>query len=108
RGTSETMTPGNIYWIKGTYTLASRDRAVLAAFTTARNAGDGKGPTLKVQTTPVSRGSGAFTLFLPMAYKGWPHVSFYPSDGGSDLGGNYFGTGDSVLKRWWGSKQGGR
>jgi hypothetical protein len=31
-------------------------------------------------------------------------VSFYPADGGSDFGGNYFGTGDSVLKQWWGAK----
>ena len=30
-GTADTMTPGNIYWIKGTYTLASHDRATLAA-----------------------------------------------------------------------------
>lgn len=39
-----------------------------------------------------------------MSYRGWPHVSFYPADGGSGFGGNYFGTGDSVLKKWWGSK----
>jgi hypothetical protein len=37
-----------------------------------------------------------------MLYDGWPHVSFYA--GGESIGGNYFGTGDSVLKRWWGTK----
>ena len=105
RGTADTMTPGNIYWIKGSYSLASRDRAMVAAFTTARSAADGKGPYLKVQTTLVNRGDGTFTLFLPMAYKGWPHVSFYPADEGEGFGGNYFGTGDSVLKEWWGSKK---
>jgi hypothetical protein len=99
------MTPGNIYWIKGSYSLASRDRAMVAAFTTARSAADGKGPYLKVQTTLVDRGNGTFTLFLPMSSEGWPHVSFYPANGGGDFGGNYFGTGDSVLKEWWGSKK---
>lgn len=34
---------------------------------------------------------------------GWPHVSFYPADGGESFGGNYFGTGDKVLEKWWGS-----
>jgi RNA polymerase sigma factor (sigma-70 family) len=105
RGTAETMMPGNIYWIKGTYTLASHDRAMLAAFTTATTATEGTGPYLKVQTATVDRGSGTFTLFLPMAYKGYPHVSFYPVESGSDFGGNYVGTGDSVLKEWWGSKK---
>jgi hypothetical protein len=39
-----------------------------------------------------------------MSCRGWPHVSFYPAGGGGDFGGNYFGTGASVLKRWWGSE----
>ena len=101
RGTADTMTPGNIYCVKGTYTLTSHDRATLAAYTTATDASNGKGALLKVQTIVVSRGSGTFTLFLPMSCKGWPHVSFYPADGGESFGGNYFGTGDSVLKQWW-------
>jgi beta-lactamase regulating signal transducer with metallopeptidase domain len=105
RGTADTFKPGNLYWIKGTYTLASRDRAKLAAFITAMDAENGKGPYLEVQTTVVKEGSGTFTLFLPMSHRGWPHVSFYPAGGGSDFGGNYFGTGDSVLKQWWGSKE---
>jgi RNA polymerase sigma-70 factor (ECF subfamily) len=104
RGTEGAMTPGNLYWIRGTYTLASRDRAVLAAYTTAMSPADGKGPTMKVQATVVDRGEGRFTLYLPMSYQGWPHVSFYPAGGGESFGGNYFGTGDSVLKRWWGSE----
>jgi hypothetical protein len=105
RGTADTFTPGNIYWIKGTYTLASHDRAMLAAFTTAMDAENGKGGYLKVQTADVKEGNGTFTLFLPMSCRGWPHVSFYPAGGGGDFGGSYFGTGDSVLKRWWGTKE---
>jgi hypothetical protein len=105
RGTAETFSPGNIYWIRGTYKLTSHERAMLAAYTTAMDAADGTSNTLKVQTTVVTQGNGTFKLFLPMSCRGWPHVSFYPADGGESFGGNYFGTGDSVLKRWWGSKE---
>src|SRR3990172_7570692 len=100
RGTAKTFKPGNIYWIKGTYTLRSHDRAMLAAYVTAKDAAHGTSPTLSVQSTNVDRGEGTFTLFLPMTYRGWPHVSFYPADGGEGFGGIYFGTGDSVLKKW--------
>lgn len=104
RGTADTFRPGDVYWIRGTYTLASHERATLAAYTTARNTAEGTGPSLKIQSTVVDQGSGTFTLILPMSCHGWPHVSFYPAEGGESFGGNYFGTGDSVLKRWWGSK----
>ena len=104
RGNADTFAPGNSYRIKGSYTLASHDRAMLAAYTTAMDAKYGTGPSSNTQTTIVKRGDGTFTLVLPMSCRGWPHVSFYPADGGGDFGGNYFGTGDSVLKRWWGSK----
>jgi beta-lactamase regulating signal transducer with metallopeptidase domain len=104
-GTADTFAPGNIYCIKGRYTLASRDRATLAAYTTASDAENANSASLKVQSTVVDRGSGSFTLYLPMSARGWPHVSFYPADGGDSFGGNYFGTGDSVLKLWWGSKE---
>jgi len=100
RGTAVTFAPGNIYLIKGTYTLASHDKAMLAAFITAKNAADGKSKVFAPQKTNVTKDSGTFTLFLPMPYEGWPHVSFYGSDG-QGCGGNYFGTGDSVLKEWW-------
>lgn len=33
-----------------------------------------------------------------MACEGWPHVSFYSTNDGEGFGGNYFGTGESVLK----------
>jgi beta-lactamase regulating signal transducer with metallopeptidase domain len=101
-GTAETFIPGNIYWVKGTYTLASHDKAMLAAYTTARESKDGYGKTMSVQETYVDKGAGTFTLFLPMTCSGWPHVSFYANGEGG--GGNYFGTGDSVLRQWWGQK----
>ncbi|HVU89757.1 MAG TPA: efflux RND transporter periplasmic adaptor subunit [Pirellulales bacterium] len=105
RGTAENFAPGNIYWIKGTYTLASHDRATLAAYTTAREAKDGTSTSYKVQTTTVAKGSGTFSLYLPMNCRGWPHVSFYSMEDGNGFGGNYFGTGESTLKQWWGTKK---
>ena len=104
RGTADTFAPDNTYLIKGTYTLASHDRATLAAYFTAMDAKNGKSRSHEMQRTDVKKGDGSFTLCLPMTCRGWPHVSFYPAGGGSDFGGNYFGTGDSVLKKWWGSK----
>lgn len=103
RGTAATFEPGNKYWIKGTYRLQSRDQAAISAFTTAKNSAEGTSPIQSIQTTTVSRGAGTFTLCLPMSVLGWPHVSFYPADGGEGFGGVYFGTGDSVLLQWWGS-----
>jgi hypothetical protein len=103
RGTAGAITPGNIYCIKGTYILASHPQAMLAAFVTAMESAEGKSGTLKVQKMMVNRGEGTFTLVLPMAIRGWPHISFYPAGGGESFGGNYFGTGEFVLKQWWGS-----
>lgn len=98
RGTTEKFERGNIYWIRGTYTLASHERAMLAAYTTVSVREHATSVSLKVQSTVVPRGKGTFTLFLPMPYDGWPHVSFYPAEGGNGFGENYFGTGDSVKK----------
>lgn len=98
RGTAETFTPGNLYWIKGTYTLASRDRASLSALVTANDAKNGRSSGIKMQNAVIQRGQGTFTLVLLMNYPGWPHLSFYPAEGGEGFGGIYFGTGESVMK----------
>lgn len=103
RGTADKFTPGHIYWIRGRYKLASHKKALLAAYVTAMDAENGTSQPFKAQQSYVDEGDGTFTLFLPMPYRGWPHVSFYAD--GSGFGGNYFGTGDSVLRRWWGSKE---
>lgn len=101
RGTEKTFVRGNLYWIRGTYKLKSQPKAMLAAYTTAKRREDAKSRSWKFQTMNLEKGSGTFTLFLPMACEGWPHVSFYAD--GHGIGGNYFGTGDSVLRKWWGS-----
>jgi beta-lactamase regulating signal transducer with metallopeptidase domain len=104
-GTAETFAPGNMYRITGTYTMGSHDRATISAYTTAMDSANGRSHSLKLQSKVVDRGDGTFTLYLPMLYRGWPHVSFYPADGGDGFGGNYVGTGDSVLQHWWGEKE---
>jgi beta-lactamase regulating signal transducer with metallopeptidase domain len=106
RGTAKTFEPGNKYWIRGTYVLHSHEKAQLSAYTTAKDAANATSPTQESQTQLVDRGSGNFVLVLPMSYRGWPHVSFYPADGGDGFGGTYFGTDDSVLKKWWDSDTG--
>jgi beta-lactamase regulating signal transducer with metallopeptidase domain len=100
KGTSKMFEPGNVYQIHGTYTLASRDRATLGANVTARNAAEGRSSEEENQSMTIERGSGTFMLEIPMKIRGWPHLSFYPAEGGQSFGGVYFGTGDSVLKEW--------
>jgi len=100
RGTSGDMQSG-ICRISGTYILASQDEATLAASVTARDPADGRGPWNRAQTMTITKGTGTFTLLLPISVDGWPHVSFYGKS--SAFGGCYIGTGESVLRRWWGS-----
>lgn len=102
-GTSDTMTAGNIYVIRGTYRLASEKKATLAAFVT-ESASDPdlkqmqEIPVQRTQTLALDEGNGKFKLVLYLWYNGNPHVSFYPAGGGNSFGGVYFGTGASVLK----------
>jgi len=99
RGTEETVTPGNIYWIRGTYKLTSHDEAILSTGTTAADAVNGRYNNLKIQDRLVQKGEGEFKLFLVMPFRGWPHVSYYPAKGGDCFGAIYFGTGDSVHRK---------
>jgi RNA polymerase sigma factor (sigma-70 family) len=95
-GTSDKIEPGNLYEIKGTYKLASHDKAMLAAFTTSSK---GQGiPTQKTQTMMIDKGTGHFTVLQYIWYDGNPHISFYPADGGSSFAAVYFGTGPTLLK----------
>jgi beta-lactamase regulating signal transducer with metallopeptidase domain len=104
RGTADTFAPGERYRIRGEYSLKSHSRAMVAAHITALDPENERNSPLASQLTIVDKGDGTFTLTLPMAYHGGPHVSFYPAEGGDGFGGNYFGTGDCVLKQWSGSK----
>ena len=82
--------------VDGKYTLTSRPTATLAASVAAKRLADATGPWVAGQTEPVARGTGTFSLVLPLATEGYPHVSFYgPAD---CFGGTYFGTGDRLLR----------
>ena len=90
RGTNSKIGKGGTYSIEGTYTLDSQDGAVLAAFVTTK---ENSGTTAidPTQQLKIGKGTGKFKLILTMHEKGFPHVSFYPVQGGDSFGGIYFG-----------------
>jgi hypothetical protein len=92
--TADTMRPGEICIVRGTYTLASRDAADLSFYITATK-GSGISDVDRRQILSVKRGSGMFELRHVLS-EGWPHLSFYA--GGGSIGGPYFGQGESLLK----------
>lgn len=96
-GTSDTISVGNVYQVKGTYKLVSHDKAMLAAFITTP--GSNPIPTMRTQKLTVDKGEGSFSLIFYMWAEGGPHVSFYPVPSGSSFAGIYFGTGTSVFKK---------
>jgi beta-lactamase regulating signal transducer with metallopeptidase domain len=102
-GTSDTVSAGNLYIMKGSYHLASEKSAMLAAFVTG-DSRDPKAmemqniPTQRTQTMTIDQGDGRFTLIVYLWYEGNPHISFYPAGGGNSFGGIYFGTGASTFK----------
>jgi beta-lactamase regulating signal transducer with metallopeptidase domain len=99
RGTADTLTAGNVYQVKGTYKLVSRDRARLAAFVTTNGArSGGSTPVMRTQEMTVDKGEGRFALLFYMWQDGSPHVSFYPYPSGDSFAGAYFGTGNSVYQ----------
>lgn len=93
RGTSNKVVEGNLYQIKGHYILNSHEDALLAASVTTNSntKSHGGSPSLNMS---VNKGSGQFTLWLFMREHGDPHLSFYPSNGGSSFASVYFETGD--------------
>src|SRR5439155_8489006 len=97
RGTSDTISTGGTYSVKGTYSLGSRDEANLAFYTsTIRDSG----PTAvdPKQHVRIKKGTGSFHLVKTLSSDGYLHVSFYPVPSGSGFGGVYFGQGNRVLR----------
>jgi uncharacterized protein len=91
-GTKRKIEIGGTYSVRGTYTLTSRDEALLAFFDTSIGY---SGPTSvdPKQTVRIKKGTGSFYLVKTMTDDGYLHVSFYD---GPDFGGVYFGQGDRV------------
>jgi beta-lactamase regulating signal transducer with metallopeptidase domain len=102
--TGEKLATGEIFVVRGTYTLASRDAAEVALFITAPSP-QGT-PISPHQRARIAKGTGRFELRTTFT-NGSPHVSFYPAGGGSGFGGVYFGQGEFVLKsKGWSYKSG--
>ncbi len=100
-GSSDTITPGNVYLVTGTYKLASHPGATLSTnVTTTTNIGSTQNhdPATQPRNTPVQQGEGHFKVYLHMPWTGYPHLSFYPTQGGSSFASVYFGTGTTVMK----------
>jgi hypothetical protein len=118
RGTRRRFEVGGTYLVRGTYTLGSRDRALLAVYTTVaatspgdeftfrnralraaaaqdaaldvlRHPGAATSPDGTKHSMNVEKGSGEFALEKTLEEAGNLHVSFY-ADGGS-FGEVYFG-----------------
>ena len=90
RGPTDQWIVGNTYEVRGSYRLASRDKARLGAFVTISASHDVHPEALPGQTVAITRGEGGFTLRFHMWQEGEPHVSFYPAEGGNSFGGIYF------------------
>jgi hypothetical protein len=99
-GTSATIRTGEVYCVEGTYTLASRDEALLSlSITTVKNIST---PVEASQTMHVLKGSGSFRLYQTLWAEGYLHASFNIWPHGSAFGGVYFGQDPWVLrhKNW--------
>ena len=93
RGTQPTFTEGGTYTMRGRYTLASRDRALMQV---GNMNGERDGGPVSMN---VERGSGRFEFTFRTVKLGYPHVSLYPSAGGDAFAWVYFGSGASVWRR---------
>jgi hypothetical protein len=101
KGVTDTIAPGNLYLVTGTYKLASHPSAVLSSNVTTKGP---SGPTsnhdapTEPRNVSVSQGEDHFSVYLHMDTDGYPHISFYPTGGGSSFAGIYFGTGSSLMQ----------
>jgi RNA polymerase sigma factor (sigma-70 family) len=98
RGSADAISAGNSYLIKGAYTLASQPEAVLAVNITSTQRGVNDNGPYGNNVVNIKKGSGTFALELRMNITGYPHLSFYPTNGGGWFGNLYFGTGQYVYK----------
>jgi len=98
-GPTDTIEPGNVYLVTGTYKLASHPDAMLSSNVTSGH--DSVTRHLEGRqrsSVTIQQGEGRFSVYLNMDTNGWPHISFYPSHGGSSFAGVYFGLGDALMK----------
>jgi hypothetical protein len=80
---------GDTVLVRGQYRLSSAPSASLALYMTTRGP-SGWTPSSPTQRCSVMQGTGEFELSTVLSDEGDLHVSFYPSRGGSVMGGVYF------------------
>jgi hypothetical protein len=83
RGTSPRIEEGESYWVQGTYSLSSRERARLSIYAT-------NGEVQSHQGTVLRKGTGTFGYRYVLKKSGMLHMSYYPANGGDGFGGIYF------------------
>ena len=97
-GTGDTVTPGNLYQVKGHYRLRSHPTAELALNITGKDHNVGPSQGMRLQHVDVAQGEGAFTVYMYLWGEGYPHLSFYPTGGGSSFSALYFGNGPTLMQ----------
>ena len=90
-GNSPAFKVGETYRVRGRYVLGSRDSADMSAW--CMN-GESEGDRRRV----VRRGSGTFEMTFRRLTSGYPHISFFPQEGGESFGMACFGSGDCVWR----------
>ena len=86
-----------ILTVTADYELSSEPEARISLHITSTK-GSGWSRTAASQSKTISKGKGSVTLHHPNVTEGLPHVSFYPTKGGSSFGGIYFGTPEEVAE----------
>jgi beta-lactamase regulating signal transducer with metallopeptidase domain len=95
RGNSDQFHVDGTYQVKGTYRLASADKATLVLELSSKDRANAYGSWGKQQLVEITRGSGTFTLTDRFPIEGFPHIKMYAGKSGSaDL---YFGAGQWLL-----------
>ena len=82
---------GGFMTVTADYELASAEAANISLYITSTK-DNGRTKTDPNQRKAIAKGKGRVVLHHPDVREGMPHVSFYPSGGGSSFGGIYFGT----------------
>jgi RNA polymerase sigma factor (sigma-70 family) len=99
-GTQPKIVVGGQYLVHGKYVLPSKKDGKIYFYETAEG-WNGAGPVLDLQSTPVTRGQGEFTLLHSMPGPGYFHLLLEAQDGDKwvRFANVYFGTGDNVLRK---------
>ena len=95
RGASGSLAPGERFFVRGTYTLASTNEARLFLSVLATS---GQTPERKNNwdNLVIKKGQGMFTLSTVMPEAGFPRLRYLSSDG-KEFGEVSFGKGESLL-----------